>query len=210
MAFQNDDDDDDEKRGAPPPPVINFADIECKIRGFTMDEQDSALLNFDSMKRHIFAQIKNPGDESQTIAVPVSINMDKNRTTKKVCLTPKVKKYRLVFDKRVIQTEDCSSRPRFFFFVFYYRATREQLRREPGAWTFFVSSPNKEKCNHCARILHHQLCIDDLVTYCKYSPFQRGFRFQFWLLEARSKCYDLYSDSFFLNEVMNRISGFLN
>lgn len=97
---------------------------------------------------------------------------------------------------------------RFFFFIFCYKATLEQLRCEPGAWIFWVSSPNKEQCNHCARILHHQLCIDDLVTYCKYSPFQRGFRLQFWLLEARFKCYDLYSD-FFLNEVMNRISGFL-
>ena len=76
-----------------------------------MDEQGSALLNFDSMKRHILAEIKNPGDEPQTIAVPVGINMDTNRTTNKVCLTPKFKKYCLVFDKRVIQTEDCSSRP---------------------------------------------------------------------------------------------------
>ena len=63
------------------------------------------------MKRHILAEIKNPGDEPQTVAVHVSINMDTNGTTKKVCLTPIVKKYRLVFDKRVIQTEDCSSRP---------------------------------------------------------------------------------------------------
>ena len=46
---------------------------EGKIRDFTMDEQGSALLNFDSMKRHILAEIKNAGDEPQTIAVPVSI-----------------------------------------------------------------------------------------------------------------------------------------
>ena len=76
-----------------------------------MDEQRSALLNFDSMKRHILAEIKNPRDEPQTIAVPVSINMEPNRTTKKICLTPKVKNYRLVFEKRVIQTKDFSSRP---------------------------------------------------------------------------------------------------
>lgn len=55
----------------------------------------------------------------------------------------------------------------------------EQLRCEPGAWTFWVSSPNKEQCNHCARILHHQLCIDDLVTYCKYSLFKEVFDFNF-------------------------------
>ena len=53
--------------------MLQNGDTECKIRGFTMDEQGSALLNFDSMKRHIIAEIKNPRDEPQTIAVPVSI-----------------------------------------------------------------------------------------------------------------------------------------
>ena len=91
--------------------MLQNGDTECKIRGFTMDEQGSALMNSDSMKRHILAEIKNPRDEPQTIVVPVSINMEPNRTTKKIRLTSKVKTYRLLFEKRVIQTEDFSSRP---------------------------------------------------------------------------------------------------
>ena len=91
--------------------MLQTGDTECKIRGFTLDEQGSALLNFESIKRHILAEIKDPEEERRTIAVPVGINFDTNWTTKKICLTPKVKKYGLVFDKRVIKTEDFSSRP---------------------------------------------------------------------------------------------------
>ena len=91
--------------------MLQNGKTECKIRGFTRDEPGCALLNFDSLKRNILGAIKNPLDEPQPIAVPVSINMDTNRTTKKICLTPKDKKYRLVFEKQVIQTEDCSRTP---------------------------------------------------------------------------------------------------
>ena len=38
--------------------MLQNGDTECKIRGFTMDEQSSAQQNFDSMKRHILAEIK--------------------------------------------------------------------------------------------------------------------------------------------------------
>ena len=91
--------------------MLQNGDTDCKIRGFTLDEQGSALLNFESMKHHILAELNDPEEESRTLAVPVSKNFEINRTTKKICLRPKVKKYRLVFDKRVVVTEDFSSRP---------------------------------------------------------------------------------------------------
>lgn len=91
--------------------MLQTGDRECKIRGFTLDEQGRALLNFESMKRHISAEVKNPEEERITIAVPVNNNLDKNRTTKKICLSHKLKKCGLVFDKRVVKTEDFSSRP---------------------------------------------------------------------------------------------------
>ena len=84
---------------------------ECKIRGFTQDEQGMALLNFDSMRKHMLRAINSPKKEMEPTAVPVSINMVTDRTTKKICLTPKVKNYRLVFEKRVIKTADCTSSP---------------------------------------------------------------------------------------------------
>ena len=86
---------------------------ECKIRGFTLDEQGSgsSILNFESMKHHILAEVYDPQDERRTMDVPLCINFERNQTTKKTRLEPKVKKYGLMFNKRVIKTEDRSSRP---------------------------------------------------------------------------------------------------
>ena len=106
-------------------PIIEFAsggpknygyqlqngDTECKVRGFTFDEQGRALLNFESMKQHILAELYDPDEERRTIPIPVNPIFKKDRTTKKICLTEKGKRYGLVFDKRVIKSEDCSSRP---------------------------------------------------------------------------------------------------
>lgn len=91
--------------------MLQTGDTECKVRGFTLDEQGSALLNFQAMKKHTLAAIHHPEEERRTTPVPVSLNFDTNRTTKKICIRPKVKRYGLVIDKRVIKPEDCSNRP---------------------------------------------------------------------------------------------------
>lgn len=88
---------------------------ECKVRGFTQDEQGMELLNFESIKEHVLGALA--GNEIQPIVVPVSINMVTDRTTKKICLTPKEKRYRLVFEKRVISTKDYKSRPYGFTWI---------------------------------------------------------------------------------------------
>ena len=92
---------------------------ECKIRGFTQDEQGMALLNFNSTRNHILGAIMSPGNVQEPIAVPVSINMVTNRTTKNICLTPKVKNYRLVFEKKVVNAKDCTSRPYGFCWILH-------------------------------------------------------------------------------------------
>lgn len=63
------------------------------------------------MKNNILAEIYDPNEERKTIDVSVSVNFERKRTTKKIRLEPKVKKYGLAFDKRVIKTEDCTRRP---------------------------------------------------------------------------------------------------
>ena len=90
--------------------MLQTGDTECKVRrGFTLDEQGRALLNFESMKQNILAGIYDPDDERRTIPIPVNPNFENNRTTKKICLTDKVKRYGIVFDTRVIKSEDCSN-----------------------------------------------------------------------------------------------------
>lgn len=55
------------------------------------------------MKRHILAEIYHPEEGRRIIPVPLSINFERDRTTKKICLQPKVKRYGLVFDKRAVE-----------------------------------------------------------------------------------------------------------
>ena len=61
--------------------MLQTGDKECKMRLFTLDEQGYALLNIESMKRHILAEIKNPEKERGPTAVPVTINFNTKRTT---------------------------------------------------------------------------------------------------------------------------------
>lgn len=89
--------------------MLQTGDTKCKVRGFTLDEQGCALFNFKSMKQHILAEIYDRDDERRTIPIIANPNFEKNRTTKKICLTDKVKRYGIVFDKRVIKSDDCSN-----------------------------------------------------------------------------------------------------
>ena len=61
--------------------MLQTFDTESKIRCFTLYEQGYALLNFESMKRHILAESKNPEKERKPTAVAVTINFHTNRTT---------------------------------------------------------------------------------------------------------------------------------
>ena len=88
---------------------LETGETDCKVRGFTLDEQGRSLLNFEAMKRYILSEIHDPEEERRAIPIPVSLNFDTNRTTKKVCITDKVKRYGLVFDKRVINRSTCMS-----------------------------------------------------------------------------------------------------
>lgn len=47
--------------------MLQTGDTECKIRGFTLDEQGSALLHFESIERHILADIKDPEEKRRTM-----------------------------------------------------------------------------------------------------------------------------------------------
>ena len=42
---------------------LQNGDTECKVRGFTLDEQGRALLNFEPMKQHILKEIYDPDEE---------------------------------------------------------------------------------------------------------------------------------------------------
>lgn len=76
--------------------------VECKVRGFTLNVRGTAVLNYHTMKANILAELDDPQDERRTILVKDPYFFQRDVPNKRIRLTERVKKYGLVFDKRVI------------------------------------------------------------------------------------------------------------
>ena len=85
---------------------------ECKVRGFTLNVRGSQVLNYQTMKANILAELDDPADERRLIPVTNPNHFKRDNTAKSIKLVEQVKKYGLVFDKRVI---DVATKKRFPF-----------------------------------------------------------------------------------------------
>ncbi|GFU38971.1 uncharacterized protein NPIL_10371 [Nephila pilipes] len=77
----------------------------CKIRGFTLNFQNSLVLNFDSVKELVYSMDTT---RSMTVINPRKITRDKKK--RKIENKMEIKTYKMVYDKRVIQ-EDFNTLP---------------------------------------------------------------------------------------------------
>ena len=85
--------------------------VECKVRGFTLNVRGTAVLNYHTMKANILAELDDPQDERRTILVKDPYFFQRDVPNKRIRLTERVKKYGLVFDKRVIDLPTKRSYP---------------------------------------------------------------------------------------------------
>ena len=92
---------------------------ECKVRGFSLNVRAKQVLNFNTMKANILAEIKDPQEERRVIRVNNPNHFKRDNTHKKIKLVEQVKNYKLVFDKRVLDPDTKISYP------FGYRAWSE-------------------------------------------------------------------------------------
>ena len=83
----------------------------CKIRGFTLNVRGANVLNFHSMKDNILAELNNPLDDRRTTDVVTPYYFQRDSERKRIKVVPRVKKYGLVFDKRVVDVNSKSSFP---------------------------------------------------------------------------------------------------
>ena len=86
----------------------------CKVRGFTLNVRGRAVLNYESMKDHILATLDEE-EPAEAITVTNPNHFHRDQTLKKLKLTKQDKNYRLVFDKRVIDTNTKRSYPFGYF-----------------------------------------------------------------------------------------------
>ena len=82
--------------------------VECKVRGFTLNVRGSTVLNFETMKQNILDELYNPQDQRRTMNLVNPSHFQRDLEQKRIKVVPQVKKYALVFDKRVINTNGMS------------------------------------------------------------------------------------------------------
>ena len=82
--------------------------VVCKVRGFTLNVRGSAILNFQTMKQNILAELEIPQDTRRNLNIVTPYHFKRDLEKKQIQLVPRIKKYGLVFDKRVINTNAIS------------------------------------------------------------------------------------------------------
>ena len=76
----------------------------CKVRGFTLNVRGSAILNFYTMKDNILSELDSPQDSLRNLNIVTPYHFQRDLEQKRIKVVPRVKKYGVVFDKRVINT----------------------------------------------------------------------------------------------------------
>ena len=84
---------------------------ECKVRGFTLNARGAAVLNFQTMKNNILAELEAPEDTRRTTNILNPFFFKRDLERKNIQVVPRVKQYGIVFDKRVINVNTKSSYP---------------------------------------------------------------------------------------------------
>ena len=83
--------------------------VECKVRGFTLNVRGKTVLNYDTMKKLVLKELKE--GEKTDLQVCNPSHFKRNTKRKDIQLVEQTKKYRLVFDKRVIDPQSMMSYP---------------------------------------------------------------------------------------------------
>lgn len=83
---------------------------ECKVRGFSLNYAVLKKLNYETMKQNILNELDDL-QERRNIEIVTSNFFENNQSTKCVRVIERVKCYRLVFDKQVIDRTTRKSYP---------------------------------------------------------------------------------------------------
>ena len=86
---------------------------ECKVRGFTLNVRGQETINFNTMRKNILAVLS--GEKEVEIVQTNPTHFKRDVVHKGVSVGPQRKRYRLVFDKRVVIRSTKSSLPFGFF-----------------------------------------------------------------------------------------------
>ena len=85
--------------------------VECKVRGFRLNCRGQDQLNFDILRNNVQLELERPLQEARSLPVwnPFKIVRDPQR--KIIATETEIKRYQLVFDKRVVDPHTARSFP---------------------------------------------------------------------------------------------------
>ena len=85
--------------------------VECKVRGFTLNARGQSQLNFDLLKANVIDEVTVPLEEPRVIPVHNPLKIKRDASTKTLETVKETKRYRVVFDKRVVDPDTFQSYP---------------------------------------------------------------------------------------------------
>ncbi len=89
--------------------------IVCKVRGFSLNVRGAHQLNFDTLRANVIAEVTTPLDKPRDIAVFNPHKITRDNKTKTLNTVTEIKRYKVVFDKRVVDKETFCSYPYGYF-----------------------------------------------------------------------------------------------
>lgn len=94
-------------------PKIKAPKIDCKVRGFTLNSKGLEQLNFEVLRQNVLEEIESPLENGNVREKKVKKPYHITRDAKKYELSTKeqIKKYRMVYDKRVVDPESYKTYP---------------------------------------------------------------------------------------------------
>ena len=76
--------------------------VECKVRGFRLNSEGKAQLNYDIMRQNVLDELQSPLSKPRETQVIKSYQIVRDPKNYSVATYPDYKCYKLVYDKRVI------------------------------------------------------------------------------------------------------------
>ena len=85
--------------------------VECKVRGFTLNTRGQAQLNYEVLKQNVIDEVTQPEEDPREIRVHNPHKIKRNADTKTLSTVEETKRYKVVFDKRVVDPDTFLSYP---------------------------------------------------------------------------------------------------
>ena len=76
--------------------------VKCKVKGFRLNAETYQQLNYEAMRNNLLKELEDPQDKPRVIHVNRSYAIKRNPVDFSLTTVPENKKYRMVYDKRVI------------------------------------------------------------------------------------------------------------